>query len=450
MFRKVLIANRGEIALRILRALKEMNIHTVTVHSTADESAMHVQLADESVCIGPGPSKESYLNMTSILAAAEVTGADAIHPGVGFLSENAQFARMAEAHNLAFIGPSAEHIEVMGDKIRAKKAAADMGIPLVPGSNELSGDTADIKKVVDRIGYPLLIKAAHGGGGKGMRLVQRSDNFLKELEITRAEAMANFGSDSVYLERYLEKPKHIELQLLGDKHGNLVFLGERDCSIQRRHQKVWEEAPAPFLPRSLLDNLIKKIRPALQKMGYVGAGTLEFLYENNQFYFIEMNTRLQVEHPVTEMITGIDLVKEQIRIAAGEKLSFTQEDVTFKGHAIECRINAENPDTFLPTPGKIAAYLPPGGPHIRVDSALYQGYVIPPYYDSLVSKLVAYGETREQCLAHLKRALDEYVIAGPDTLIPLHKKLVTSQDVHEGQYHIHWLEEWLCQHEKAA
>lgn len=449
MLRKVLIANRGEIALRILRALKDMGIASVAVHSTADAEAMHVRLADESVCIGPPPSAESYLNTSAILAAAEMTGADAIHPGVGFLSEKAEFARMVKEHGITFIGPSPEHIDVMGDKIQAKGIAESLGIPCVPGY--VGSLDSDLKRqqILKSIGTPLLIKAAHGGGGKGMQVVTNPATFLEQLELAQSESKANFGSDSVYVERYLQTPRHIEFQVASDGKNALV-LGERDCSIQRRHQKIWEEAPAPGIPRDAIARMQDVITKAMQEMGYLGLGTLEFLYENNQFYFIEMNTRIQVEHPITEMITGIDLCRLQIEIASGMLLSIHQDDLRFKGHAIECRINAEDPNTFAPSPGKIQAYLPPGGPHIRVDSGLYQGYSIPPYYDSLVAKLIAYGDTREDCLAHLKRALDEYVIAGPKTLIPLHKRLAACGAIQAGNYHIHWLEDWLGKKSDAA
>jgi acetyl-CoA carboxylase biotin carboxylase subunit len=450
MFKKVLIANRGEIALRVLRALQEMNIRSVAVHSTADVDAMHVRLADESVCIGPPLSKDSYLNMSSILAAAELTNADAIHPGVGFLSENEDFARMVEDHGMTFIGPRPEHIATMGHKVHAKQAAKDMGLPLVPGSRGHVTSISDIKECVDKIGYPFLLKAVHGGGGRGMRVVNKGDDIDKLFQMTRAEALASFGSADVYLERYLSTPRHIELQVLADTNGRVLILGERDCSVQRRHQKIWEEAPAPGIDRALLEKLFKKASDAMRKMGYVGLGTLEFLYENGEFYFIEMNTRIQVEHPITEMITGIDLVKEQIKVAWGESLSLKQDDVRLNGHAIECRINAEDPETFLPAPCLVESYLAPGGPHVRVDSGLYQGYKIPPYYDSLVAKLIVHGETRSACLSHLRRALGEYVIAGPKTLIPLHKRLVDCPDVQNGAYHIHWLESWMQEVEKAA
>lgn len=450
MFQKVLIANRGEISLRILRALKELNIRSVAVHSAADAEAMHVRLADESVCIGPAPSKESYLNMTALIAAAEVTGADAIHPGVGFLSENAAFARMVEEHNITFIGPCPSHIERMGHKIHAKEAAKVMGLPLVPGSLGSVESVEEISAFAKQTGYPFLIKAAQGGGGKGMRVVHQGDDVKRALDLTKSEALANFGSDEVYVERYLTRPRHIELQVLADKHGNVTILGERDCSVQRRHQKIWEEGPAPHVPRTLIDALSEKAMKAMKEMGYVGAGTLEFLLEDGDFYFIEMNTRVQVEHPVTEMITGVDIIKEQIKASAGLPLSFRQEDVQIKGHAIECRVNAEHPETFLPGPGKVETYLPPGGRNVRVDSALYQGYTVPPYYDSLVSKLIAYGDTRQDCLATLARALDEYVIAGPTTLLPLHRRLVRNPEMQAGHYHIHWLEQWMNPQERAA
>jgi len=450
MFKKVLIANRGEIALRVLRTLKDMGIKSVAVHSTADTDAMHVRLANESVCIGPPPSRESYLNKTALLAAAEITGADAIHPGFGFLSENADFAHMVEEHHIKFIGPRSHHIKQMGDKMRAKETALKLGIPLVPGSDGCLSEGENFSALFKKVGFPLLIKAAHGGGGKGMRVVATADQFEKSLQLTRAEALANFGADAVYIEKYLETPRHIELQIIGDQYKNAVVLGERDCSLQRNHQKIWEEAPAPGVPQEALNALITTVQKAVSEMGYEGVGTFEFLFEKGRFYFIEMNTRIQVEHPVTEMITGIDLIKEQIRIAAGEPLGYTQEDIRPKGHAIECRINAEDPLTFAPSPQKVEAYLPPGGPHIRVDSGLYQGYTIPPYYDSLIAKLIAYGNTRAECLAHLRRALSEYVISGPKTLIPLHLQLANQKDIIEGTYHIHWLENWIAGREQAA
>ena len=443
LFKKVLIANRGEIALRIHRACKEMGIKTVAVHSLADSEAMHVRLADESVCIGPAPSKASYLNIPSIMSAAFITGADAIHPGMGFLSENAEFAKIVEAHGLTFIGPSPEHIDIMGDKIKAKETAISLGIPVVPGSDGeiLSEDEA--LKVAQSIGYPVLIKAASGGGGKGMKVAHREDELRDALRLAKAEADANFGNAAVYLEKYLSNPRHIEVQVLGDGFGNAIHLGERDCSIQRRHQKVWEEGLSPALTPQQREELGEIVAVAMRKLKYRGVGTVEFLYENGKFYFIEMNTRLQVEHPVTEMITGLDLVEEQIRVAAGSHLRYSQKDIQFKGHAIECRINAEHPETFVPSPGKVGYYHAPGGVGVRVDSALYSGYSIPPHYDSLISKLIVYGRTREECLMRLARALDEYVIDGIETTLPLHRKLVQSQDIIDGNFDVHWLEKRL-------
>ncbi|MGL4427194.1 MAG: acetyl-CoA carboxylase biotin carboxylase subunit [Alphaproteobacteria bacterium] len=447
MFHKVLIANRGEIALRILRACKEMGIQTVAVHSVADEDAMHVRLADESVCIGPSPSKQSYLNIPAIIAAAEITGADAIHPGVGFLSENATFAQMVEEHGIAFIGPSPEHIATMGDKIKAKETAQKLGLPTVPGSQGVVASSQEAESIASQMGYPVLIKAVSGGGGKGMKAAFSAEELREGFKLAQNEAAANFGDAQVYLEKYLRAPRHIEVQVLADQHGNVVHLGERDCSIQRRHQKVWEEAPSPALTLEMRESLGECVRHAMKTLGYRGVGTLEFLLEDGKFYFIEMNTRLQVEHPITEMITGIDLVQEQIRAAAGYPLSFSQKDVTWKGHAIECRINAEDPDTFLPSPGKIEAYLAPGGFHIRVDSALYAGYTVPPHYDSLISKLIVYGSDREDCLRRLRRALNEYVITGVKTLLPLHRKLAGNAEILKGDYTIHWLENWLAKQE---
>jgi acetyl-CoA carboxylase biotin carboxylase subunit len=443
-FNKILIANRGEIALRIQRACHEMGIKTVAVHSTADASAMHVRLADESVCIGPPPSRDSYLNMPAIISAAEITGVDAIHPGVGFLSENASFASMVEEHGITFIGPTPAHITLMGDKITAKKTMIDLEVPVIPGS--AGGIDSDNNALVtaNAIGYPVLIKATSGGGGKGMKVATNADELLPALRLARAEAKANFGNDQVYMERYLRRPRHIEVQILADSFGNVVHLGERDCSLQRRHQKVWEEAPSPGLTPENRQELGKIVIKAIQKLGYRGVGTLEFLYEDGQFFFMEMNTRLQVEHPVTEMITGIDLVREQIRVAAGFPLPFTQEDIVIKGHAVECRINAEHPETFIPSPGLVTNYHAPGGWGVRIDSQLYQGYQVPPYYDSLVAKLVVYGDTRTQCLQRVKRALKEYVIGGIDTLIPLHINLAENPDVVAGQYDIHWLEKKLA------
>ncbi|CAH1672255.1 biotin carboxylase [Hyphomicrobiales bacterium] len=443
MFDKILIANRGEIALRILRACKELGIATVAVHSTADADAMHVRLADESVCIGPPAARESYLNIPSLIAACEITGADAIHPGYGFLSENAHFAEVLSDHGITFIGPKAEHIRLMGDKIEAKRTARSLGIPCVPGSDGGITDAEEATRVAADIGYPVLIKAAAGGGGRGMKVARSADELHHALATARAEARAAFGDDAVYIEKYLEKPRHIEIQVLGDGKGNAIHLGERDCSLQRRHQKVWEEGPSPALNHSERERIGDTVAKAMQKLGYLGAGTVEFLYENGEFYFIEMNTRIQVEHPVTEMITGIDLVNEQIRIAAGNPLSISQKDVQIEGHAVECRINAEHPATFRPSPGTITYFHPPGGLGVRVDSAVYQGYRIPPHYDSLVGKLIVHGRTRTECLMRLRRALDEFVVDGIETTLPLFRTLVRNQDIQNGIYDIHWLEHFL-------
>lgn len=443
MFEKVLIANRGEIALRIHRACHEMGIKTVAVHSTADEDAMHVRLADESVCIGPPSSADSYLNIPAIISAAEITGADAIHPGYGFLSENAQFAEIVVKHGMAFIGPSAEHIRMMGDKIAAKDAVKKLGIPVVPGSDGGISDPEEAKKVAKKVGFPLIIKAAAGGGGRGMKVVESEDMLEQELNACRSEAKAAFGDDAVYIERYLKTPRHIEFQLVGDNHGNCIHLGERDCSLQRRHQKVLEEAPSPVIDSETRSRMGGIVAKAMADLGYLGAGTIEFLYENDEFYFIEMNTRLQVEHPVTEMITGLDLVREQIRVAAGLPLSVAQEDLVFKGHAIECRINAEDPFTFVPCPGKVTDYHAPGGMNVRTESGLYAGYSIPPYYDSMIAKIVVSGLTREGCIARLRRALGETVIDGITTTIPLHNVLINNEDFIKGDYNIHWLENFL-------
>ncbi|MEO0328568.1 MAG: acetyl-CoA carboxylase biotin carboxylase subunit [Pseudomonadota bacterium] len=445
MFNKVLIANRGEIALRILRACKELGIQTVAVHSTADANAMHVRLADESVCIGPPPSRDSYLNIHEILAACEITGADAIHPGYGFLSENAKFAEILAAHNITFIGPSAEHIRTMGDKIEAKATAKKLGIPVVPGSEGEVKDPDEAKRIAAEIGYPVIIKAASGGGGRGMKVANNEKDVTEALLTARSEAGAAFGDDAVYIEKYLGKPRHIEIQVLGDGKGEGIHLWERDCSLQRRHQKVWEEALSPVLD----DDQRKKIgdicAKAVQGMGYSGAGTVEFLYEDGEFYFIEMNTRLQVEHPVTEMITRIDLVNEQLRIASGNGMSVRQKDVIKTGHAIECRINAEHPETFVPSPGTIEYYHPPGGLGVRVDSGVYQGYKIPPHYDSLIGKLIVHARTREECLMRLRRALDEFVVDGIETTLPLFRDLVSNPQMQAGDYDIHWLENYLGQ-----
>ncbi|MCW4114665.1 acetyl-CoA carboxylase biotin carboxylase subunit [Aurantimonas sp. MSK8Z-1] len=444
MFKKVLIANRGEIALRVLRACKELGIATVAVHSTADNSAMHVRLADESVCIGPPPSRDSYLNIPQILAACEITGADAVHPGYGFLSENARFADILDAHNITFIGPTAEHIRVMGDKIEAKRTAIRLGIPVVPGSAGAITEDGEAARVAAEIGYPVLIKAAAGGGGRGMKVARSESDLATALATARAEAGSAFGDDSVYIEKYLEKPRHIEVQVFGDGAGNAIHLGERDCSLQRRHQKVWEEAHSPVLDVAARDKIGGVVANAMQALGYRGAGTIEFLYENGEFYFIEMNTRLQVEHPVTEAITGLDLVNEQIRVAAGDGLSLTQDQVRFQGHAIECRINAEDPRTFAPSPGQISYYHAPGGLGVRVDSGIYQGYSIPPFYDSLIGKLIVTGRTRAECLMRLGRALDEFVVDGISTTLPLFRDLVANPDIQAGNYDIHWLEKYLA------
>jgi acetyl-CoA carboxylase biotin carboxylase subunit len=450
LFGKVLIANRGEIALRILRACKELGIATVAVHSTADSDAMHVRLADESVCIGPPPARESYLNIPQLLAACEITGADAVHPGYGFLSENARFAEILAAHNVAFIGPSAEHIRIMGDKIEAKRTAEKLGIPVVPGSSGAVANEVAARKAAIEIGYPVLVKAKAGGGGRGMKVVRSPDEMAEAFATARAEAKAAFGDDELYVEKYLERPRHIEIQVLGDGHNNAVHLGERDCSLQRRHQKVWEESPSPVIGPAERQRIGGIVAEAMARLGYSGAGTVEFLYENGAFYFIEMNTRLQVEHPVTEAITDIDLVNEQIRIAAGRGLSFRQEEVTFEGHAIECRINAEDPRSFVASPGRIANYHPPGGLGVRVDSAVYQGYRIPPYYDSLIGKLIVHARTRQECMMRLRRALDEFVVDGIKTTIPLFRELVDDPDIAAGDYDIHWLEKKLAEDREAA
>lgn len=447
MFRKILIANRGEIALRILRACKELGIATVAVHSTADADAMHVRLADESVCIGPPPARESYLNIPSLLAACEITGADAVHPGYGFLAENAPFAEILADHNIHFIGPKAEHIRIMGDKIEAKKTAQSLGIPVVPGSDGGIHSDEEAHRVAAEIGFPVLVKAAAGGGGRGMKVAMTADDLSQALSTARTEAKAAFGDDAVYLEKYLSTPRHIEVQVLGDGKGHAIHLGERDCSLQRRHQKVWEEAPSPVITAAQRAEIGETCAAAMRKLGYIGVGTIEFLYENGNFYFIEMNTRIQVEHPVTEMVTGIDLINEQIRVAAGEPLTLTQKDVVIEGHAIECRVNAEHPTTFRPSPGKITHYHVPGGLGIRVDSNAYQGYVIPPTYDSLVGKLIVHGKTRDECLRRLRRALDEFVVDGIDTTLPLFRTLVRTRDIAEGKYDIHWLEHFLAEGE---
>jgi acetyl-CoA carboxylase biotin carboxylase subunit len=443
MFRKVLIANRGEIALRIQRACREMGIPTVAVHSTADATAMHVRLADESVCIGPPSARESYLNVPAILSAASITGADAIHPGYGFLSENADFAEMVEAHGLAFIGPTAAHIRMMGDKITAKAAMASLGVPLVPGSDGAVADLEEARLVGRRIGYPLLVKAAAGGGGRGMKVAETPDGLEDAFNLARAEARAAFGNDAVYIERYLDRPRHIELQMLADAHGNVVHLGERDCSLQRRHQKLLEEAGSPALGTAARDALGATATAALRRLGYRNAGTLEFLYQDGQFAFIEMNTRLQVEHPVTEMVCRLDLVREQIRIADGARLGYAQSDIRFEGHAIEARINAEDPETFMPTPGVVEAFHAPGGLGVRVDSALYAGYRVPSYYDSLVAKLIVHAPSRAEAIARLARALDEFAVVGIKTTIPLHQRIAADPGFQAGDYTIHWLERFV-------
>jgi acetyl-CoA carboxylase, biotin carboxylase subunit len=444
MFDKILIANRGEIALRILRACKELGIATVAVHSTADADAMHVRLSDESVCIGPPASKDSYLNVPALLAACEITGADAVHPGYGFLSENARFAEILAEHNLHFIGPKAEHIRLMGDKIEAKKTAKKLGIPVVPGSDGAVGPDDDALAIAREIGFPVLVKAAAGGGGRGMKVAHSEADLQVALSTAANEAKSAFGDASVYLEKYLQKPRHIEIQILGDGRGGAIHLGERDCSLQRRHQKVWEEGPSPVLDAAARAKIGETCAKAMREMKYLGVGTIEFLFEDGEFYFIEMNTRIQVEHPVTESITDIDLVLEQIRIAAGGDLPARQDEVQVIGHAIECRINAENPQTFRPSPGRILQYHPPGGLGVRIDSAVYQGYTIPPYYDSLVGKLIVHGKTRAECLMRLRRALDEMVVEGIETTLPLFRALVREGDIINGDYHIHWLEQYLA------
>lgn len=447
MFDKVLIANRGEIALRIHRACKEMGIATVAIHSTADSEAMHVRLADESVCIGPPPSPQSYLNIPAIISAAEITGADAIHPGYGFLSENANFAEIVGAHGITFIGPTPDHIKLMGDKIAAKAAMRRLGVPVVPGSDGPITNDDEARALAADMGFPVLIKAAAGGGGRGMKVARSADELSTALSTARNEARLAFGDDSVYIEKYLARPRHIEIQIIADAHGNVVHLGERDCSFQRRHQKVLEEAPSPALNADERNALGERVTSALKQLGYLGVGTIEFLYENGQFFFIEMNTRLQVEHPVTEMITGLDLVREQIRIATGAPLGYEQSDIRFAGHAIECRINAENPRTFSPSPGRIQSYHAPGGLGVRVDSAIYGGYRVPPNYDSLIAKLIVHGQSRNECIMRLRRALQECVIAGIETTIPLHLDLIGQPDFLNGAYDIHWLEEFIANHD---
>jgi acetyl-CoA carboxylase biotin carboxylase subunit len=443
VFDKILIANRGEIALRIHRACKEMGIATVAVHSEPDRNGMWARLADESVCIGPAPAAKSYLNIPSIIAAAEITGAQAIHPGYGFLSENARFAEIVNSHGFTFIGPKPEHIRMMGDKITAKQAVKDAGIPVVPGSDGAVTTEEEAFAAAKEIGFPVLIKAAAGGGGRGMKVAQTQEDLYEAVSTARAEARAAFGDDAVYMERYLQKPRHIELQVVADSHGNVVHLGERDCSLQRRHQKVLEEAPSPALTPAERKKIGEVVVEAIRAIGYLGVGTIEFLWEDGEFFFIEMNTRLQVEHPVTEAITGIDLVREQIRVAAGLPLSFTQDDVVFEGHAIECRINAENPRTFTPSPGMVTDFHAPGGLGVRLDSGLYAGYAIPPYYDSLVGKLIVHGRDRAECIARTQRCLGEMVVSGIETTIPLFQDLLQNEDIRNGDYNIHWLEKWI-------
>jgi acetyl-CoA carboxylase, biotin carboxylase subunit len=444
---KILIANRGEIALRIHRAAHEMGIKTVAVHSTADTDAMHVRLADEAVCIGPPPASESYLNVPNIISAAEISGADAIHPGYGFLSENARFAEIVESHNLIWIGPKPEHIRTMGDKVEAKRTAGALGLPLVPGSEGGVSEFGEARRIAAEIGYPVIVKAASGGGGRGMKVVPSEDQLESLMGQARSEAKAAFGDDTVYIEKYLGNPRHIEFQIFGDGRGNAIHLGERDCSLQRRHQKVVEEAPSPVITPAERDRMGGVVSKAMSDMGYRGAGTIEFLWEDGAFYFIEMNTRLQVEHPVTEAITGLDLVREQIRIADGHSLTLRQQDVEFRGHAIECRINAEDAKTFAPSPGLVSYFHAPGGMHVRVDSGLYSGYRIPPYYDSMIAKLIVWGHSREGALRRLRRALEEFVIEGVKTTIPLHQSLLNDPDFQSGQYTIKWLEEWLAREE---
>ncbi len=441
---KILIANRGEIALRIHRAAHEMGIKTVAVHSTADNDAMHVRLADEAVCIGPPPAAESYLNIPNIISAAEISGADAIHPGYGFLSENARFAEIVESHGLIWIGPKPEHIRTMGDKVEAKRTAGALGLPLVPGSPGGVTEIGEARKIASEIGYPIIVKAASGGGGRGMKVVESEDKLESQMGQARSEAKAAFGDDTVYIEKYLGNPRHIEFQIFGDGQGNAIHLGERDCSLQRRHQKVLEEAPSPVISPAERDRMGAIVCKAMADMSYRGAGTIEFLWEDGKFYFIEMNTRLQVEHPVTEAVTGLDLVREQIRIADGHPLTLRQQDVEFRGHAIECRINAEDAKTFAPSPGLVSYFHQPGGMHVRVDSGLYSGYRIPPYYDSMIAKLIVWGHTREGALRRLRRALEEFVIEGVNTTIPLHQALLDDPEFQSGDYSIKWLEDWLA------
>jgi acetyl-CoA carboxylase biotin carboxylase subunit len=449
MFNKILIANRGEIALRVHRAAHDLGIRTVAVHSTADANAKHVRLADEAICIGPPPARDSYLNIPNIIAAAEIANADAIHPGYGFLSENARFAEIVAEHRIGWIGPDPAHIRTMGDKVAAKRKAAELGLPLVPGSDGPVDDIAEARAVAGRIGYPVLVKAAAGGGGRGMKVVPTAEDLERAIAQARSEAGAAFGDNTVYLEKYLANPRHIEFQIFGDGRGNAIHLGERDCSLQRRHQKVLEESPSPALGDADRQAMGERCARAMAEIGYRGAGTIEFLWEDGNFYFIEMNTRLQVEHPVTEMVTGLDLVREQIRIAAGLPLSVTQADVQFRGAAIECRINAEDPETFAPAPGLVTEYHAPGGLAVRVDSALYSGYRVPPHYDSLVAKLIVWGDTRDEARVRMARALEEFVITGIKTTIPLHQRLMQDPDFAAGDYSIKWLERWLEQQSGA-
>jgi acetyl-CoA carboxylase biotin carboxylase subunit len=444
VFKKILIANRGEIALRVHRACKEMGIATVAVHSEADAGAMHVRLADESVCIGPAPAAKSYLNVPAIISAAEITGAEAIHPGYGFLSENARFAEIVGAHGMTFIGPKPEHIQVMGDKISAKKTVKAAGIPVVPGSEGGVETVEEAFAAAEQIGFPVLIKAAAGGGGRGMKVAKNADQLEEAVMTAQTEAKAAFGDGAVYMERYLQKPRHIEIQVIADSHGTVCHLGERDCSLQRRHQKVLEEAPSPVIDAAARAKIGETVVEAVAKIGYLGVGTIEFLYEDGEFFFIEMNTRLQVEHPVTEAVTGIDLVREQIRIAAGMPLSFSQKDVMIEGHAIECRINAENPKTFTPSPGLVTDFHAPGGLGVRLDSAVYAGYSIPPYYDSLIGKLIVHGRDRDEAVSRMQRCLGEMVVGGIDTTIPLFQELLQNPDIAAGRYDIHWLERWMA------
>ena len=446
MFEKVLIANRGEIALRIHRACREMGIKTVAVHSTADANAMHVKLADEAICIGPASPKDSYLNKASIISAAMITGADAIHPGYGFLSENADFADMVEAHGMVFIGPKPEMIRMMGDKVTAKKAAIESGLPVVPGSD---GDVKTVEEALmwgEKIGYPVIVKAAAGGGGKGMKVARNATEMTDAFTLAKNEARNSFANDVVYIEKYLQTPRHIEVQIIGDNYGNVVHLGERDCSLQRNHQKVLEETPSPALNAQERKEIGEIAARAMKKLGYSNVGTIEFLYENGHFYFLEMNTRVQVEHPITEMVTGVDIVRDQLRVSAGAQLGYTQDDIQFSGHAIECRINAENPKTFIPCPGKIGSWHTPGGLEVRVDSGMYAGYRVPPTYDSMVAKLIVHGRTRNGALMRLRRALEEFVIEGISTTIPLHQKIIANPEFLDGQYNIHWLEKFIDEH----